>query len=96
MPKVKAMLEAELLDGAAVGEAVKAEAAVEGGCLRRLRLRRHLPRQLLLLHRLVMSGTRRSSSSCSCVGRCAAAFVFPVSPPRGRIFIIRGALHAAL
>ena len=82
MPRVKAMLEAGPLDGAAVGEAVKAKAAeaevgVEGGCLRRLRLRRHLPCQLLLLHRVVTSGTRRSSLSCSCMGRCAAAFVFP-------------------
>ena len=72
MPRVKAMLKAGPLDGAAIGEAIEAEAAeaevgVEGGCLRRLRLRRHLPRQLLLLRRVVMSGTRRSSLSCSCM-----------------------------
>ena len=76
MPRVKAMLEAGPLDGAAIGEAVEAEVGVEGGCLRHLRLRRHLPRQLLLLHRGVTSGTRRSSLSCSCMGRCVAAFVF--------------------
>ena len=77
MPRVKAMLEAGPLDGAAIGEAVEAEVGVEGGCLRHLRLRRHLPRHLLLLHQVVTSGTRRSSISCSCVGRCTAAFVFP-------------------
>ena len=49
MPKVKAMLEAGAPDGAAVGEAAEAEVGVEGGRLRHLRLRRHLPRQLLML-----------------------------------------------
>ena len=77
MPRVKAMLEAGPLDGAAIGEAVEAEVGVEGGCLRHLRLRRHLPRQLLLVRRVVTSGTQRSSLSCSCMGCCAAAFVFP-------------------
>ena len=79
MPRVKAMLEAGPLDGAAIGEAVEAEAieaevGVEGGCLHRLR--RHLPRQLLPLHRVATSGTRHLSLSYSCMGRCAAAFVF--------------------
>ena len=73
MPRVTAMLEARARDRAAVSEPVEAEVAVEGGCLPRLRLRRHL----LLLHRGVTSGTRRSSLSCSCKGYCAAAFVFP-------------------
>ena len=82
MPKVKAMLEAGAPDGAAVGEVaeaeeVEAEVGVEGGRLRRLLLHRHLPLQLLLLRRVVTSGTWCLSSSCSCVGRCAAAFVFP-------------------
>ena len=77
MPRVTAMLEAGPPDRATVGKAVEAEAAVEGGCLRRLHLRRHLLRQLLLLRRVAMSGTQHSSSSCSCVGRPAATFVFP-------------------
>ena len=76
MPRVKAMLEAGPLDGAAVGEAVKAEVGEEGVCLHHLCLRRHLPHQLLL-RRVVMSGTRRSNSSCSCAGRRVAAFIFP-------------------
>ena len=76
MPRVKAMLEAGPLDGAAIGEAVEAEVGVEGGCLRRRRLRHHLPRQHLLLRRVVTSGTRRSSLSCSYKGRRAVAFIF--------------------
>ena len=72
-PKAKATLKAEALDGATVGEAVEAEAGVEGERLRRYRLRRHL----LLLRQVAMSGARLSSSSCSCRGRRAAAFVFP-------------------
>ena len=76
------MHEVEVSDGAAVGKAVEAEAAevevgVEGGRLRRLLLHRHLPLQLLLLRRVVTSGTQCLSLSCSCMGRCAAAFVFP-------------------
>ena len=77
MPKVKAMLEAGPLDGATVGEAVEEEVGMEGGCLCRLHLRRHFPRQLLLLRRVITSGTRRSSLSCSCMGHCAAISIFP-------------------
>ena len=77
MPRVKAMLEAGPLDGVAVGEAVEVEVGVEGGYLRRVRLRHHLPRQLLLLRRVAMLETRRWSSSCSCVSHRVAAFAFP-------------------
>ena len=77
MPRAKAMLEAGPLDGATVSEVVEAEAGVDGGLLRRHHLHRHLAWHLLLLRRVVMSGIRRASSSCSCVGRRAAAFVFP-------------------
>ena len=73
MPRGNATLEAGMLDGAAVGEAVEAEVGVEGECLRCLCLCRHL----LLLRRVATSGTRRSSLSCSCIGRYTAAFVFP-------------------
>ena len=73
MPKAKAMLEVEVLDGAAVGEVVKAEAGVDRGHPRRQHLRRHL----LLLRRAVMLGTRRWSLFCSCVGRRTVAFAFP-------------------
>ena len=62
MPRVKAMHEAGPLDGAAVGEAVEAEAGVDGGHPRRRHLRLHLLRRPLLLRRAAMSGARRWSS----------------------------------
>ena len=73
----KAMLEVEVPDGAAVGEAVEAEAVAEGEHLRHCHLRHHLRHRLLLLRRAAMSGTQRGSSSCNCASRRVAAFAFP-------------------
>ena len=71
------MLEVEVPDGAAVGEVVEAEAVAKGEQLRHRHLRRHLRHRLLLLRRAAMLGTRRWSSSCSCVSHRVAAFAFP-------------------
>ena len=77
MLKAKVMLKAEASAGAAVGEAVEAEAGVDGGHPRRHHLRLHLLHCLLRLRGAAMLGIRRWSSLLGSTNPRTASFDFP-------------------
>ena len=77
MPRVKAMLEAGPLDGAAIGEAVEAEVGVEGDASIVSVSVAISPANSSCFAEWSCRGLGRSSLSCSCVGCCTVAFIFP-------------------